>query len=80
MSASAAAAGPGDVDDLAAILDDDLKIRALAEDIEEHRRALIARHGSDGWAPMMLSLSRLSGAAEQITVEVRFIRRFLGGA
>lgn len=76
----AATAGPTDATDLAAILDDDDRIDALRVDIEAHRQALVDRHGTDGWAPMMLSLARLSGLTEQISIEVRFIRRYLGGA
>jgi hypothetical protein len=72
--------GSADAEDLAAILADDEQIDALRQDIESHRQAIVDRHGIDAFGPMMLSLARLSGAAEQISVEIRFIRRFIGGA
>lgn len=48
-------------------------------DIERHRQAIAARHVMDGSAPVMLALSRISGLAEQMAIEVRFIRNHLGG-
>lgn len=75
-----------DLDDLAGILADDAQIDALRRDVETHRQAIVDRHGLDGIAPVMLALARLSGlsqqisgATEQMSIEVRFIRRHLGG-
>lgn len=80
----AVSTGTTDADDLAAILDDDAKIVALRLDVEAHRQAIVARHGIDAIAPVMLSLSRLSGLAQQLAgvteamdVEARFIRNYL---
>ncbi len=57
--------------DLEAMLADEL-------DIETHRQAIADRHTMDGSAPVMLALSRISGLAEQMAIEVRFIRNYLG--
>jgi hypothetical protein len=63
---------PGtDAEDLDAIAADE-------GDIERHRKAIADRHVLDGAGPVMLSLARMSGLAEQIAIEVRFIRNYLG--
>lgn len=87
VHATAALAGPTDATDLAAILDDDEQINLLRADVEVHRQAIVDRHGIDAIGPVMLSLSRLSGlsaqisgATEQMSIEVRLIRKYLGGA
>lgn len=67
-----AAAALADLTDLDGILADD-------GDIEVRRQAIIARHGMDGIAPVMSSLARISGLTEALDIEVRFIRRYLGG-
>jgi hypothetical protein len=73
-AAPAAIAGPTDAADLDQILADDA-------DIEQHRQAIIDRHAGDGTAlaPVMLALSRIAGLTEQLDIEVRFVRRWLGG-
>ena len=75
-----------DADDLAAILDDDAKIEALRMDVEAHRQAIADRLGLEAIAPVMSSLSRLSGLAQQLAgvtqamdIEARFISKYLGG-
>jgi hypothetical protein len=69
------------------MLADDLKIDALRKDVEVHRQAIVARHGIDAIAPVMLALARLSGLGQQLAelteamdIEARLIRRYLGGA
>lgn len=61
-----------DADDLAAMVLD-------GQDIDEHRQAIADRHVLDGQAPVMLSLSRIAGLAEQLAVEIRFVTKALGG-
>lgn len=83
----AATAGPTDATDLAAILNDDMQMDELRKDVESHRQAIVDRHGLDGIGPVMLALARISGLAEQMSglteqmsIEVRFIRRHFGEA
>jgi hypothetical protein len=67
-----AATGP-DADDLARILAD-------ASDIEAHRLSIVGHHTMDASGPLLLALSRIAGLREQIEIEVRLVRRYLGGA
>lgn len=86
VGATAAPVGPTDADDLAAILVDDELMDALRKDVELHRQAIVDRLGIDAVAPVMLALARMSGLAqqisgaiEQVAIEVRLIRNYLGG-
>ena len=73
-AAPAAVSGPNlDADDLARILAD-------ASDIEAHRLSIVGHHTMDASGPLLLALSRIAGLREQIEIEVRLVRRYLGGA
>jgi hypothetical protein len=61
-----------DADDLNRMLADDV-------DIEERRQAIADRHAMDAHPAVQLALSRISGHIAAMDVEVRFIRRHLGG-
>lgn len=70
---TAAGAGSTDADDLAQMLADE-------QDIEVRRLSIINRHGLDVTGPVMQALSRIAGLDEALTIEIRLIRNYLGGA
>jgi hypothetical protein len=72
-TAAPAAVSGLDANDLARILAD-------ASDIEAHRLSIVGHHTMDASGPLLLALSRIAGLREQIEIEVRLVRRYLGGA